>query len=445
MEMGLRFSLAMYQKKEYVMEKHIFVLGADEFNLAKLRALPEAGNYVFHKLLTLEECQPADKDPKLITNLLGRAQQQLQSATVPIDAIVGYWDYPVSTLLPVLCAEYGLPAASLQSVMACEHKYWSRLIQHEVVPEQTPAFQSFNPFVECDPASVQLDYPFWLKPIKAHSSQMSYKIRDAHDLCDKLASVRQHIGHFAELFNQLLKQCDVPPEVGPVDGRHCIGEESLTGRQCTIEGFVYQGKAQTYGVIDIILEPGRSSFAHYQYPSTFPQHIQQTMSDVSCAIMSHVGYDNAPFNIEFFYDEERNRLLLLEINTRISQSHSSLFQKVDGTSNFSLMLALALGQCPPDLAGQGTFDCAGKFFLRKYEDALVTSVPGDAEIWRVREHFPEAVVKISAQEGIRLSQLPSQETYSFQLGEVVLGAQSEAELLDKYHQCKEMLPFQFAE
>ena len=57
------------------------------------------------------------------------------------------------------------------------------------------------------------------------------------------------------------------------------------------------------------------------------------MKDLTERVMTHIGYDNAAFNIEYFWDEVQNRVWLLEINTRISQSHCDLFEKVDGISN----------------------------------------------------------------------------------------------------------------
>jgi biotin carboxylase len=427
------------------MPKHIYVLGADDFNLAKLQELPEAQAAVFHRLLTLEEAQPANKDPQAIEHVIQKAQQQLDAATDPIDAIVTYWDYPLSTMLPILCQHYGLPGAPLESVLSCEHKYWSRLVQQALVPEHTPGFQSINPFDAPDAQDLQLAYPFWLKPIKAHSSQLGYKIQNADDLHKALDTIRPNIGHFAELLNKLLDRVEVPAEVGSVDGHYCIAEEILTGRQTTVEGFVYEGEAHTYGIIDIIREQDSSTFSHYIYPSTFPSHIQQRINEVACQIMTHIGYNNAPFNIEFFYDEERDRLLLLEINTRISQSHSPLFERVDGMSNFSIMLDVALGQRPPLHPQKGAFACAGKFFIRKHEDALVTGVPGDDEIRRLRERFPDVEVKVSVKPDMRLSDLPNQEPYSYDLGQIILGAHSEDELLDKHRQCRDALTFTFAE
>lgn len=427
------------------MGKNIFIPGLDDFNLSKLQALPEAADYTFHQLLSLAELQPADKDPQAIEHVLHEAENRLRTFSGSIDAIVGYWDYPVSTMIPLLCRKFGLPAAPLRSVMACEHKYWSRVEQQEVIPECVPPFQSVDPFDDAALTKMELDYPFWLKPIKAHSSQLGFKIESDQDFRESMEPIRQDIGHFAAIFNHLLEQVDVPSKIRPVDGGYCIAEGIISGWQCTVEGFVFDGEPQTYGVIDSVREPGSSSFARFQYPSSLDDPVKERIAAAAKKVMAHVGYDNAAFNIEFFYDEAQDRLWLLEINTRISQSHSYLFDKVDGKSNFSIMLDLGLGRRPEITPGQGTYRCAGKFFLRKYEDALVQAVPSEEELRRLHAEFPEAAVKVSVEAGTRLSELPTQESYSYELAEVMLGGENEAELLQKHERCQELLTFTFAE
>ena len=78
-----------------------------------------------------------------------------------VDAVVGYWDFPVTSMMPILCREFGLPSASLEAILKCEHKYWSRLEQQAALPEAVPAFgiaDKENPTLPDG-----LEYPVWLK------------------------------------------------------------------------------------------------------------------------------------------------------------------------------------------------------------------------------------------------------------------------------------------
>src|SRR5690625_1252918 len=95
------------------MVKNIFVVGLDSLNKAALERLSGAKDYRFHQLLTREELIA---DPISIPRLITKADLVLRDFKGKIDAIVGYWDFPGSMLVPVLCERYGLRSTSLRSV-----------------------------------------------------------------------------------------------------------------------------------------------------------------------------------------------------------------------------------------------------------------------------------------------------------------------------------------
>lgn len=109
-----------------------FVLGLDDKNLAVLRDVPGAGHYRFLPLLSKPQLQHGEIP---IAELIEEAQQKLDCFESRIDAIVGYWDFPVSTMVPILCQRLGLRSAPLDAIVRCEHKYWSRLEQQKVIDE----------------------------------------------------------------------------------------------------------------------------------------------------------------------------------------------------------------------------------------------------------------------------------------------------------------------
>lgn len=113
-------------------QANVFVIGLDEENIKTLRAVPHAVEYRFHPLLSVEELQHGEIP---VAELLEKARKELDAFDGGIDAIVGYWDFPVSTLVPIPAERYGTRATSLESVVKCEHKYWSRLEQQKVIDE----------------------------------------------------------------------------------------------------------------------------------------------------------------------------------------------------------------------------------------------------------------------------------------------------------------------
>jgi hypothetical protein len=199
---------------------NVFVLGLDELNRQTLEALPRAAELVLHPRLTIEELQHGDAIP--LRDLIAKAEQQLASFEGSIDAIVGYWDFPVSSMVPILCERVGLPSASLASRLKCEHKYWSRLEQQKVIPDQVPRFAAFNPFAERPREQIDLDYPFWVKPVKAHSSFLGFRIDSDADFAPAIEEICDKIRCVALPFNEILDRADLPDEIVHEQAVHTV-------------------------------------------------------------------------------------------------------------------------------------------------------------------------------------------------------------------------------
>ncbi|TVR67778.1 MAG: D-alanine--D-alanine ligase, partial [Candidatus Competibacteraceae bacterium] len=106
---------------------NIFVVGLDDFHLAQLQELPGAAQYAFHPLFTREELKCGNHFP--VREMLEDGPRRMREFSGRVDAVVGYWDFPVSTVLPLLRRPLDLPGPSLEAVLKCEHKYWSRVEQ----------------------------------------------------------------------------------------------------------------------------------------------------------------------------------------------------------------------------------------------------------------------------------------------------------------------------
>lgn len=418
------------------MRPNVFVLGVDDLNLAILRG-QQQGEYSFHPLLTKEEL--LDVEEINLPQLLERAQQELHAFDGPIDAIIGYWDFPVSSMVPILCQRFGLSSAPLEAVAKCEHKYWSRLEQRKVIDE-VPEFA----IMDCerdDELPPNLDYPIWLKPVKSASSELAYHVTDHSTLLAALAGIREGLGRFGEPFGFVLEQLELPPEIAEVGAAACLAEEAIGGQQVTVEGYTTGDETRVYGIIDSLTYPDTSSFLRYQYPSALPEGVCQRLVDCSTKVIDQVGLQSTTFNIEYFWDAANDRIRLLEINPRHSQSHAIMFEHVEGVSNHEVLVQLALGRSPVGLNRQGRYDVAAKWFLRTFEDGVVTRCPSDTDVEKVEQEISGVTVRIVAESGGRLSDLPQQDSYSFELAQVFVGAGSEAELVEKYERCVQMLPF----
>ena len=429
------------------MTRNIFVIGLNEFNGERLKRLRGVEDVAFHGLIDpgrIYDTQEFD-----IPAMLHEADEVLGAFNGSIDGIVGYIDFPVSTMLPILCRKYGTRMTSLESLLKCEHKFWSRSVMREVIPDNIPLFTSFNPFDDDALSGIGragLAFPFFVKPIKSSGSRLGFRIDGPEDFDFAIEKFRAEIEQISEPFNHVLEQADLPEEIRAVDGSHCMAEQVIGGRQCTLEGYVQGGEVVPYGVIDSIRYPQVLSFYYYLYPSTLPRRVQNNMGEITKTIMAHIGYDDCAFNIEYFWDEIQDRIWLLEINTRIAQSHCDLFEMVDGVSHQQVTVDLALGRAPDMPHDQGDARVAAEFFYRVFfRDGTVSRVPTEDEIAAVTARFPGARIVPQVREGMRLSELPEQDAYSYAIASVWMGASKQSKLLWNYEGVIKRLDFEFSD
>jgi hypothetical protein len=415
----------------------IAVLGADEANLELLRRMPGHECQTFVPLLTDSEMQEGEVS---IPDLLDRAVHELDGRAAPVDAVIGFWDFPISTLVPLLADRYGLHAAPLEAVVKCEHKYWSRLEQQQV----TDAHPRFG-LVDLDDPRLPdgMRYPVWLKPVKSYSSELAFHVDDDQGFADAVAEIREGVGRLGRPFEQVLDRLDLPPEIAEVGGQACLVEEALSGARAATEGYVHDGEVVVYGVLDSITYPGRSSFLRHQYPSQLPDMLQKRLVEVSEQVIGRVGLNWTTFSVEFFCDPGSGDVALLEINPRHSQSHAELFAAVDGVANHHAMVQLALGRAPDMPTGEGPYEIAAKWYHRRFEDGVLRRGPSPEEIERIEREIPGVRVTPVPSEGQRLSELLGQDSYSFELTDVIVGACDEADLRAKYERAVGALVYEF--
>jgi|GEM_PF-19122 len=421
------------------MKKNIFILGLNEKNHELLKTIPGAEELTFHPLLKVDQLVEAKSYD--FRALLQEARQQLDDFEGSVDGITTYWDFPTTGLASVLCRERDLPGPSPEGLVNCSHKFRSRLLQKEVIPRHIPDFDAFDPFAEDPLSGIQLTYPFFVKPVKSYSSVLSFHIGSREDFEEALPKLRQGVARYGEPYQAFLEETGLADDDNGVRPDWCIAEKVIGGKMCTVEGYMQNGEVEIFGLIDSHRYPGRSSFTRYQYPSELPEDIFEQIKGISEKIISATGYEDAAFNIEYFYDKANDRAWLLEINPRISQSHSDIFRKVDGVSNHKVIVDLALGRKPEMPKREGDYKIAAKFYLREFRDGVVAQIPSPEHIEELEQQYPDSIILPHVESGQRLAELVDQEAYSYRLGVVYMGAQSERELLDKFAWCSADLDF----
>ena len=420
-------------------KKTVFLVGLDEFNRETLERLPHAGELEFRPALTLAEMRD---DPDVdIPALVDLAAARMSEAPGGPAGVASFFDFPGTIIASILAARFALPGPSLESLLKCEHKYWSRMEQAKVAGDNIPVFRAFDPFDDNAYDGLGLVPPFWIKPVKSFRSYLAYAINDARQFRDVMETCRAQGPAITGPFLRMMRDYDMPPELTETPNTF-IAESGIGGAQCTLEGYAQNGRVVIYGVVDSVREPDSSSFSRYEYPSLLPLEVQHRMMDVARAVIQQFGYDNGPFNAEFFYDQSNDAVWLLEINPRASQSHADLFEKVNGVSHFSVVVDLALGCKPRTLPREGRWNVAAHFFHRAHEPGRVTYVPSAHALARITARQPDTRIRIEVAKGDDLGRLRNQDSYSFELANVYIGGRDRMDLQDRYDQVQTALQFE---
>ncbi|HJL18553.1 MAG TPA: ATP-grasp domain-containing protein [Sandaracinaceae bacterium LLY-WYZ-13_1] len=419
--------------------KNIFVVAPDEVHWEELQTVSGVGETIqVHPLL-----RPSDVvhvEDLRVKELLAKARAELDAFGGSVDGIIAQWDFPTTMLVPILCRERGLRSPTLDAVVRCGHKYWSRVAQRKAIPAHTPKFQLIDPFDETVGDRLELEYPFWMKPVKAFSSQLGFRIGSREDLEDAMAKTREEIERLAAPFDRILQEAEVGDEIRAIGGAYCIAEQYLSGLEVAHEGYVQDGEVVFHGTLDMIRE--EEVFTHFLWPSSKPDAVIERMEDATRELLTSIGFDDGCFNAEYFWDPDTNDLFIIEVNPRMSQSHAPLAMLVDGCSNHEIAIDIALARRPNFDPNRGRYAVAGKFLERVRQDGVVKRVPTEVELADLRSRFPSSTICVEVDEGQRLSELLDQDAYSYKYAEVYMGAENREKLLEQHQALLESIPFE---
>lgn len=346
-------------------------------------------------------------------------------------------DYPGSIVAAALAQELGFPGPSPEAVLRCQHKYYGRIAQRECVPEAVPDFALVDPR-DIRACAASLRFPVFVKPVKSFFSLHAGLVSDAQGLQRVADATREHLADFVRPLDQLLGRYAPFAEHG---GGYLLAEAPLAGVQVTFEGCVFAGEMQAIGVVDSIMFPGTISFARFEYPSALPAEVQARMGEIAARFVRHIGFDNGLFNIEMMYDPGRDTIHIIEVNPRMCPQFADLMEKVNGVNTYEIALAIAAGQRPVVRRPGAAFAAAASIVGRVFEDRVARRVPGETELARLRERFPDARLKVLCREGRRLSE-ELQDGNSFRYALMNLGGGSREHIASRYEEAIRGLHFE---
>src|SRR3990172_11301877 len=299
-----------------------------------------------------------------------------------ISAVISTDDYPGSALAAVIAKALGLPGPEPEANLICQHKYLSRLIQAEFVPDSVPPFALIDVADDADLPG-EIAYPAFVKPVKSFFSIGARTVASRAEL----AALKRYWVALDQFFVPLERLLERYTGTS-VGTKRLIAEGMLQGEQVTVEGYAHGGETSVMGVVDSIMFPGTLAFARFDYPSALPKTVQARMVEMATALMGGLGFDNGLFNIEMMYDAAADRISIIEINPRMASQFADLYEKVDGTNSYEVLLAIAEGRKPEFKRRQGKHKFASSCVLRSFEDHVVAALPSDADLARIARGSP---------------------------------------------------------
>lgn len=383
---------------------------------------------------------PADADCDADFDVLAFIDRVCDEYGGAISGVLSSSDYPGATVAGAIAQRLNLPGTPPAVLLRCAHKYYSRCLQREAVPEATPWFALLDP---SRPAAVSVpSFPCFVKPVKGAFSVLARRIEGPERLAAFLArpEVSRYTDEYLRIFNRLVaRHTDFK-----FDGRYFIAEELLTGRQVTVEGFCHGGDVEILGIVDSVLHPATGSFTQFTLPSSLPANVQERMYDIACRFARAAGLRETLFNIEMVYDAATDRIRIIEVNPRLCGQFADLYEKVYGTHGYLVALALATGQRPDLCRGNGHFGAAASVPLRVFEPVRVLGSPAPERVRRVEAEFPETLVWNECASGDVLGcDLADEDGFSHRYAVVNLGAASEKELGERAAQIEAALAYSF--
>ncbi len=337
----------------------------------------------------------------------------------------------------LLAERMGWPGTPVAAVLACQHKLHARRVLQQVAPEANTPFAALE-WRHGDPPPDNLEYPRFVKPIKAAFSVLARVVHDREELMALTRFgfwERWVIRHLIEPFERVVKAR--LPEAG--SARRMLLEQPVNALQYNLDGYVFAGELRPLGFVESVMYPGTQAFMRFDYPCRLSEAGRDKALDVARRFLSAVGFNHGLFNMEFFHDPVTEKVTVIEFNPRMAAQFSDLYLRVKGVDLHRLGLELAFGRDPARLPwAEPSAGAAASFVYRCFDPAERPVMPDAAQQAALAKRFPDALL-------FRFAKSPGQIARdfkwvgSYRYGILHLGGRDAGELRERCLAASELL------
>ena len=359
------------------------------------------------------------------------------------DGVVGTHDSS-AVFAAIICDQTGKRFASVDSVINCQNKYLSRLIQHRHIPEHTPGFCLAIDLLN---NSELLPSPFFIKPSRANISFGSHIIDSLDELIHFIGLESNEIVRQNSYF---LEALSINPKYQAEDNlttcNTFLCEEFVSGEQITVDGFIFDGQVSIFGMTRAVFHTGTYIFHRHEFPYTFGSSLDAKISEAVYKLIPALGLDNSFFNVELRADPEQETFQIIEVNSRIAFQFAKTIESVTAFDPLHLLLQVAVGEKPQfeNHGRTGKYPYCFNFELHSFSDKQIIKTPTQSGYEEIKLLYPDVVIRNLIQEGFNLSDYkhnPQSYRYCF----LDIPGNSPEEILFTYDRILNLLDYEFWE
>ena len=333
------------------------------------------------------------------------AQQAARGRRRGWRAVLSHHEQYGALAAALVAEQLGLPGATPASILAAQHKLHARRVLQQVAPESSLKFTALDAGDD-DSSRSTLEFPLFVKPVKGAFSALARRAEDPGQLRAhtqfRLARALAHPPADGALRRVCLARL---PQAG--SAYRMLLEEAVSPQtpQYNLDGWVQDCLAHALGVVDAIMYPGTQAFMRWEHPSRLAAAVQRRALDVAQRFLGAIGYTHGFFNLEFFYDEQADRLSVIECNPRLASQFSDLYERVHGVDAHGMALALALGTNPQSQPRRRpTAGVAASLVYRAFDASrAVPPAPAATQRDALARAFPDALLFSFAKRGRALA------------------------------------------
>lgn len=360
------------------------------------------------------------------------------------DGIVGTRDM-TSVFSNVICELTGKAGTPVESMINCQNKYISRRIQKDSLPEYTPNFWLDSDFLRNFP----LDPPFFSKPVRANVSFLSQKIHSNNELREIIKDYTLELVQYNQYFlDSISVTSHLKNQLNLETCNKFLCEEIIEGTlQVTVDGYIYGGEPHNFGIVKAAFFDDGISFSHHEYPCDISPELEEEINRVTSQVVRALGLNNTFYNVELRVDEEKDKIYIIEVNSRAAFQFAKMIEAVKGTNLIQWLCDLATGSKPRNIDQfnrENTYKYCFNFELRKFNDQEIVRTPMATNIEELNRQYPEVAIKNLVSANTKLSDY-KQNPKSFRYCILDVPGENREEIMKKYENIIAKLGYEFEE